>query len=112
MLSFCLKIERALGKKMVKNRRVSVEEVKHIAELAHIELTKEEEALFTEQFNRILEYFSKIDEVDTENVPPTYHVINLVNVYREDEIQESPIRDPLRNAPKREDGFFKSPRIV
>ena len=40
---------------MDRNRRVSIEEVKHIAELAHIELTKEEEALFTEQFNRILD---------------------------------------------------------
>jgi len=98
---------------MDRNRRVSIEEVKHIAELAHIELTKEEETLFTEQFNRILDYFSKIDEVDTEEVPPTYHVLDLVNVYREDEVQESPMEeDPLKNAPKKEDRYFKSPRIV
>jgi len=103
----------SLGRKMVKNRRVSVEEVKHIAELAHIELTKEEEKIFTEQFNRILDYFSKIDEIDTEDVPPTYHVLDLTNIYREDEVKESPIKeDPLKNAPKREDRFFKSPRIV
>jgi len=98
---------------MSKNRRVSIEEVKHISELAHIELTKEEEVLFTEQFNRILEYFSKIDEADTEEVPPTFHVLDLANVYRKDEVQESPMgEDPLKNAPKREDRFFKSPRIV
>jgi len=97
---------------MSRNRRVSIEEVKHISELAHIELTKEEEALFTEQFNRILEYFSKIDEVDTEEVPPTFHVLDLVNVYRGDEVQESLMEDPLKNAPKKEDRFFKSPRIV
>jgi len=98
---------------MSRNRHVSIEEVKHISELAHIELTKEEEALITEQFNRILSYFSKIDEVDTKNVSPTYHVLNLVNVYREDEVQEAPMEeDPLKNAPKKEDRFFKSPRIV
>jgi len=95
------------------SRRVSVEEVRHIAELAHIELTKEEEILFTEQFNRILDYFSKIDEVNTEDVPPTYHVLDLVNVYREDKVQEPQIKeDPLKNAPKREGRFFKSSRIV
>lgn len=98
---------------MNKNRRVSVEEVKHIAELAHITLTKEEENLFTEQFNRILDYFSKISKVNTEGVPLTYHVLDLINVYREDEIQESLGKEePLKNAPKREDRFFKSPRIV
>jgi len=97
---------------MSKDRRVSIEEVKHISELAHIELTREEEILFTEQFNRILSYFSKIDEVDTDDVPPTYHVIDLVNVYRGDEVQESSMEDPLKNASKKEDRFFKSPRIV
>ena len=98
---------------MSKDRRVSVEEVRHIAKLAHIKLTREEEVLFTEQFNRILEYFSVIGEVDTENVPASYHVLDLVNVYREDKIQES-LRDEeaLKNAPEREGRFFKSPRIV
>jgi len=98
---------------MNRNRRIPLEEVKHIAELAHIELTKEEELIFTEQFNRILDYFSKIDEVKTEKVPPTYHVLDIVNVYREDKVQKSQMKeDPLKNAPKKEDRFFKSPRIV
>jgi len=98
---------------MSRSRCVSVEEVRHIAELAHIELTREEEILFTEQFNRILDYFSKIDEVNTDDMPPTYHVLDLVNVYREDKVQESQIKeDPLKNAPKKEGRFFKSSRIV
>ena len=95
------------------SHRIPVEEVRHIAELAHIELTKEEEMIFAEQFNRILEYFSMIDEADTEDVPPTFHVLDLVNVYREDEVYESVKgNEPLRNAPKKEGRFFKSPRIV
>ena len=54
-----------------------------------------------------------IDDVNTDDVPPTYHVLDLVNVYREDKIQKSQIEeDPLKNAPKKEGRFFKSSRIV
>ena len=102
-----------MGRKMSRNHKIPVEEVRHIAELAHIELTREEEVIFTEQFNRILDYFSKIDEVNTDDVQPTYHVLDLVNVYREDKVQKSlSEEEPLKNAPKKEDRFFKSPRIV
>ncbi|MCX8171673.1 MAG: Asp-tRNA(Asn)/Glu-tRNA(Gln) amidotransferase subunit GatC [Candidatus Bathyarchaeota archaeon] len=93
--------------------RISREQVEHIAELAHIELTEEEKNLFTEQFNRILEFFEKIDSARTNNVPPTYHVFDLVNVLRKDEVGEPlPRESILRNAPKREENFFKAPRII
>ncbi|MEM1550627.1 MAG: Asp-tRNA(Asn)/Glu-tRNA(Gln) amidotransferase subunit GatC [Candidatus Bathyarchaeia archaeon] len=94
-------------------RHITKGDVEHISQLAHIELTEEEKEVFVEQFNRILEFFEKIDEVNTEGIPPTYHVLDLANIFREDEIQESlPREEALRNAPRREDGFFKSPRIV
>lgn len=94
-------------------RHITKEEVEHIAWLAHIELTEEEKEIFVEQFNRILEFFRKIDEVNTDNIPPTYHVLELTNVFREDEARESLSREKvLGNAPKKEGGFFKSPRIV
>ena len=94
-------------------RHISKEEVEHIAWLARIELSEREKARFTEQFNRILEYFKKIDEVDTEKVPPTYHVLDLVNVYREDKVTPSlPPKDVLKNAPKKQKRFFKAPKIV
>ena len=94
-------------------QRITREEVEHVASLARIELTEEEKAIFTEQFNDILELFKKIDEADTENVPPTYHVLDLADIYRQDEAKESlSTEETLKNAPKKEDGFFKSPRIV
>ncbi len=97
----------------MKKRHITREEVEHVAWLAHIELTEEEKSLFTEQFNRILEFFRQIDEANTENVPPTYHVVNLVNVYRKDEAGEPlPKESVLKNAPRKEDNLFKSPRIV
>jgi aspartyl-tRNA(Asn)/glutamyl-tRNA(Gln) amidotransferase subunit C len=97
----------------MREKRITKEEVEHIAQLAHIELTEEEKEVFTEQFNEILEFFRKIDEVDTANVPPMYHVLDIVNVYREDEVEETlPKENVLENVPKKEERFFKSPRIV
>jgi len=97
----------------MKKRRISKKEVEHIAWLARIELSEDEKGLFTGQFNDILRFFEKIDEVDTERVPPTYHVLDLVNVYREDEVSASlPIEEALKNAPKKERRFLKAPRIV
>jgi aspartyl-tRNA(Asn)/glutamyl-tRNA(Gln) amidotransferase subunit C len=94
-------------------RHISKEDVEHISWLAHIELTEEEKEVFTEQFNRILEFFRKIDEVDAEGVPPTYHVLDLVNVFRGDDVGETlPKEMVLKNAPRSEGNFFKSPRIV
>ena len=94
-------------------KHLSEEEVEHVAWLAHIELAEDEKVLFTEQFNRILDFFRKIDEAETEGVPPTYHVLEIVNVWRSDEGGESlPREEILRNAPKKEKGFFRSPRMV
>ena len=97
----------------MKKQHLSKKDVEHIAWLAHIELSEQEKALFTEQFNEILDYFKKIDEVDTEGVEPTYHVLDLKNVSRNDKTEPSlPVEDALKNAPKRDKTFIKAPRIV
>ncbi len=92
---------------------ITEKDVEHIGSLACIDLTEQETALFAKQFNSILEYFKELDAVNTENVEPTYHVIGLTNVFREDVAEESLSQDDvLRNAPKHEKGFVKGPRIV
>ena len=97
----------------MKRQHLSKKEVEHIAWLAHIELSDKEKSLFTEQFNEILDYFKKIDAVDTEGVEPTYHVLDLKNVSRKDKTEPSlPTEEALRNAPKKEKKFIKAPRIV
>jgi aspartyl-tRNA(Asn)/glutamyl-tRNA(Gln) amidotransferase subunit C len=99
----------------VERRRqlISEDEVEHIAWLARIELSKEEKRLFLKQFNDILAYFQKISEVDTEGIEPTYHVIDLKNIFRSDEVKPSlPVEEALQNAPKREGKFIKAPRIA
>lgn len=95
------------------DRRITKEQVEHVAWLARVELSEEEKELFVRQLNEILEHFQKIDRIDTEGVPPTYHVLDLMNVCRRDEVTPSIGEEPaLNNAPKRKEGYFKAPRIV
>ena len=92
----------------MKPQHLSKKEVEHVAWLVHIKLSDEEKALFTEQFNDILEFFKKIDTVDTKGVEPTYHVLDLKNVSRKDEtIPSLPTEEALKNAPKRRKNSLK-----
>ena len=80
--------------------------------LARIKLTEEEKEKFTKQLNSILDYFETLDEVEAD-VQPTHHVLGLTNVFREDVAKKSISQeDALANAPKKERGYFKGPRIV
>jgi aspartyl-tRNA(Asn)/glutamyl-tRNA(Gln) amidotransferase subunit C len=91
---------------------ITPEEVEHIGWLARIKLTGEEKKQYAEQMNDILDYFGKIDEIKTD-VEPTYHVLELHNVFRDDVSSGSLEQDmALTNAPKEKDGFFKAPRIM
>ncbi|NVM30314.1 MAG: Asp-tRNA(Asn)/Glu-tRNA(Gln) amidotransferase subunit GatC [Candidatus Helarchaeota archaeon] len=92
---------------------VSKEQVEHIAWLARIKLTEGEKEKFTSLFNDILEYFRKVDEVDTTDVEFTFHGVELKNVFREDVVQPSlSEEDIFKNAPKKKDKFIQAPRMV
>ena len=89
------------------------DEVLHVANLARLSLVPEEIELFTRQLNDILAYVEKLQELDTEGVPPLAHVIPVFNVFREDVVKEGLSRDTaLSNAPAREEGAFVVPRII
>ena len=88
-------------------------DVRRIAELARLELTRDEVDLFTRQLAGILEYVEQIRAVDTEGVPPTSHAINRP-LERDDLPQPTlPRSDALANAPDvaTEAGLFKVPRV-
>ncbi|MDH7596910.1 MAG: Asp-tRNA(Asn)/Glu-tRNA(Gln) amidotransferase subunit GatC [Methanothrix sp.] len=92
---------------------ITIKDVEHISWLASIRVSEEEREELVAQFNTILDYFQQLDEVDTEGVEPTYRVVDLANVFREDVPGESLSQEEaLRNAPRREEGYFRSPRIV
>ncbi|MDK2986162.1 MAG: aspartyl-tRNA(Asn)/glutamyl-tRNA(Gln) amidotransferase subunit [Clostridia bacterium] len=93
--------------------RITKKDVEHVALLSRLDLTEEEKEAYTKQLNSIIDYMNKINELDTEGVEPTAHVLPIYNVMREDEVGESLDREKvLENAPEKEDGQFKVPRIV
>jgi aspartyl-tRNA(Asn)/glutamyl-tRNA(Gln) amidotransferase subunit C len=86
---------------------VSPEEVRHVAELARVDLADDEVDQFARQFADILEYFETLDEV-----PAVDREADLTNVMRPDEERDSLDRgEALRNAPETEDGYFKGPNV-
>lgn len=92
---------------------ITLKDVEHVANLSRLELTDEEKTLFTEQMNSILKYVDKLNELNTDDVPPTSHVFELVNVMRDDVKKESlPIDKVLLNAPDDEDDQIKVPAVL
>jgi aspartyl-tRNA(Asn)/glutamyl-tRNA(Gln) amidotransferase subunit C len=89
------------------------EDVEYLSKLARIELKEEEKIKFEKDLEKILEYVSKLNEVNTENIPPSYHVLPIKNVFREDIPEKSTQKkEILKNAPDRDENFFKVPRII
>lgn len=88
-------------------------DVSHVAKLANLPLTPEEEKKFEKQLSSILTYINKLNEVETKNVEPTSQVTGLENVTREDETQPSLSQEKtLKNTKNTHNGFFKVPAIL
>lgn len=84
------------------------EEVTHIARLARVGLSQDELSRFQDQLSQILDYFQRLQEADTENVPPTAHTLAMHNIMRDDEPRPSfDKEDILANAPQREGDLFR-----
>lgn len=93
--------------------RITKEQVKHVAHLARLSVTEEEVELFTEQLDKIIGFAEQLNELNTEGIDPTTHVLDIKNILREDVVKESlPIEDVLRNAPDDQDGQVKVPSII
>ena len=88
-------------------------QVEHVAKLARLAIGEEEKALFARQISSILTYVQTLNRLDTSNVEPTFHVLPLQNVFREDEVKPSLSRDhALANAPDIDGGCFRVPKII
>ncbi len=92
---------------------LSPEEVARVAFLARLELTSDETARLTTDLNGILAQFARLQELDTEGVPPTSHSLPLQNVLRDDVARPSlPREAATANAPEKRDGNFIVPQIM
>jgi len=86
------------------------DDVLHVARLARLALTEEELDRLGRELNAILEAVGKVSERDLDDVEPTSHPLELVNVWAEDEPRPSlPVEEALANAPERDGNFFRVP---
>lgn len=91
---------------------MELEEVERVAFTARLELEEEKKDELEEEMEEILDWFSRIDEVETEDMEPAFHPIDLKNELREDEIEDTlSSEEALENTEHEEDGFFKGPKI-
>lgn len=86
--------------------------VRHVARLARLRLEPDEQTRMRTELSVILEHVEALQDLDLDDVPPTTHVQELVNVLRDDVPRPSlPVEEALREAPAVIDGRFGVPRF-
>jgi aspartyl-tRNA(Asn)/glutamyl-tRNA(Gln) amidotransferase subunit C len=92
---------------------VTLDDVRKVAYLARLSFSPAEEARLVDELNRILGYMEKLNELNTEGVSPTSHVLPISNVFREDAVVPSLSQDDLlANAPSGRGGYFRVPKVI
>ncbi len=92
---------------------ITPDEVAHLARLARLQLSEDEQRRFAGQLEVILGAVAAVADVAAADVPPTSHPLPLTNVTRPDEVARClPVDEALASAPSREDGRFRVPRIL
>lgn len=92
---------------------ISDETIEYVGILAKLELSPEEKEQAKKDMGRMLDYIDKLGELDTEGIEPMSHVFETTNVFREDVVTGTDMREEiLKNAPGQKDGMFKVPRTV
>ncbi len=87
--------------------------INRVSQLARLELTGDEKNEFSGQLSDILNYVEKIKELDTNIIPPTDHIVDLKNVFREDRAVETMDRKKIYSmAPEFRENCFVVPRII
>ena len=93
--------------------KIGLKDVQHIAKLARLTFDEQEIESYQYQLSRILDYIEKLNQLDTEGVPPTSHVIPIRNVMKPDEKRDLFQReDIIANAPSTEQGYFEVPKVI
>ena len=93
---------------------VTEKEIEHLAMLSNFSLSDAEKSALKVDLRNIIKYISKLDELDTTGVEPTYQVFEMENVWRPDEIieQSASREDLLDLANKSEDNQIKVPKVL
>ena len=92
---------------------ITDEIIEYVAALAKLELAEDEKEKTRKDLNDILNYMTRMEELDTDGVEPLTHVFPIQNVFREDEVTNAADRyNLLANAPVKKDGCFVVPKTV
>ncbi|MBQ9334484.1 MAG: Asp-tRNA(Asn)/Glu-tRNA(Gln) amidotransferase subunit GatC [Lachnospiraceae bacterium] len=90
---------------------ISDETIEYVGILAKLELSDEEKEAAKSDMGRMLDYIDMLGELDTDDVEPMSHAFPVQNVFREDVVTGTDIRDQiLKNAPEEKDGMFVVPK--
>ncbi len=93
--------------------KVTEQDIKTVASLSRLKIRPDESARVIEQLDEILNYVDILKSIDTDKISPTTYALPMQNVFREDIVKPSLDRDlALSNAPLKEDGYFKVPRVL
>ena len=93
--------------------KISEQDIKTVASLSRLQIRVEEADDVIFQLNKILTYVENLLAIDTTNIEPTTYALPMQNVFREDKVKPSLERElALSNAPLKEDGYFKVPRVL
>ena len=88
-------------------------DIEHLCNLSKLSLDEEEKSLFLNQMKSILEMIQELEEVDTGDIVPMAHPLQMSQRLREDEITESNERNKYqKNTDCAEDGFYKVPKVI
>ena len=92
---------------------LSRDDVEKVALLARLRLDEGEATTLTEQLGRIVEYVEQLGQLNTDDVQPMAHAMELSNVFAGDNVAASlPREDALANAPKRDEECYRVPAVL
>lgn len=93
--------------------KITKQEVRHVAELARLEIDEKDLDGFARDLAEILKYAESLGRADTTDVAPTSHAVEICNAFRRDSVaQHLEPEEALKNAPQSEEGGFAVPRVI
>ncbi len=93
--------------------KITSEDVRKVAELARLTLDEEKVDIYTNQLEKILNYVAQLEKIETNDVLPTTRAVEVTNVVRCDDVENTQVRQDLLDlAPHREGDFYRVPKIL
>ena len=96
-------------------KTLTIQDVKHVADLARLSLTLEETTKFQKQLSEVVNYIGKLQEVNTQGIEPTSQTTGLNNVFRIDELKtigSLSSNESLSGTDKTHNGYFVVDQVI